>query len=58
MTFKQLLTEKRSEVKALKNRYLGGLEKLAFAEQQVLKSLINLKLTTLENFKPFKKLNF
>ena len=37
MTFKQLLTEKRSEVKALKNRYLGGLEKLAFAEQQVLK---------------------
>ena len=38
MTFKQLLTEKRSEVKALKNRYLGGLEKLAFAEQQVFKS--------------------
>ena len=35
MTFKQLLNLKRNELIALKNRYVGGLEKLAFAEKQV-----------------------
>ncbi len=35
MTFKQLLKQKRLEVSKLKERYLGGLEKLAFAAAQV-----------------------
>ena len=35
MTFKQLLNLKRNELIALKQRYVGGLEKLAFAEKQV-----------------------
>ncbi|XP_062507706.1 dynein axonemal heavy chain 3-like [Corticium candelabrum] len=35
LTFKSLLREKRSEIMALKNRYVTGLEKLAFAASQV-----------------------
>ena len=35
LTFKSLLREKRSEIVALKNRYVTGLEKLAFAASQV-----------------------
>ena len=35
MTFKQLLQQKKVEVKSLKDRYTNGLEQLAFAEQQV-----------------------
>jgi dynein heavy chain len=35
MTFKTLLQQKRNEITMLKNRYTSGLEKLAFAAQQV-----------------------
>jgi dynein heavy chain len=34
-TFKSLLVQKRNEVLLMKNRYTGGLEKLAFAATQV-----------------------
>ena len=35
MTFKTLLIQKRNEISLMKNRYTGGLEKLAFAATQV-----------------------
>lgn len=35
LTFKKLITAKRNEILMLKNRYLTGLEKLAFAQSQV-----------------------
>lgn len=35
LTFKKLLGQKRNELTQMKNRYLTGLEKLAFAESQV-----------------------
>jgi len=35
MTFKTLLIQKRNEILLMKNRYTGGLEKLAFAATQV-----------------------
>ena len=35
MTFKNLLIQKRNEISLMKNRYTGGLEKLAFAATQV-----------------------
>jgi len=35
MTFKTLLLQKRSEINMMKNRYTGGLDKLAFAATQV-----------------------
>lgn len=36
-TFKQLLQRKRDELTKLRNRYLGGLEKLDFAAQEISK---------------------
>ena len=35
MTFKQLLNRERQRLLDLRNRYVGGLEQLAFAEKQV-----------------------
>lgn len=35
MTFKTLLQQKRNEINLMKNRYINGLEKLAFAATQV-----------------------
>ena len=35
MTFKTLLLQKRNEINLMRNRYTGGLDKLAFAAQQV-----------------------
>jgi dynein heavy chain, axonemal len=36
-TFKTLLTQKRNEISLMKNRYTGGLDKLAFASTEVSK---------------------
>jgi len=46
LTFKQLLNQKRTEVKTLQNRYLNGLDKLEFAAGQV--SIMQEELTALQ----------
>ncbi|XP_033631251.1 dynein heavy chain 3, axonemal-like [Asterias rubens] len=46
LTFKKLLNQKRAEILMLKNRYLGGLEKLAFASSQV--AIMQEELTALQ----------
>ncbi|CAH1793738.1 unnamed protein product [Owenia fusiformis] len=46
LTFKKLLNQKRDNIMQLKNRYIGGLEKLDFAASQV--SVMQQELTDLQ----------
>ena len=45
-TIKKLMNKKKSEIELLKNRYVNGIEKLEFSEQQI--SLMKVELRDLQ----------